>query len=140
MLIMVSNDHLKKFSPNKMKSMIFLIFNSLWNDLEKSYWTILKAGCLLYKHCFRLYRKKQKILKIKGVPKLLYVLHIVNYLRNTPSDCPQFFSEINDNLIYNSLQKLGLLIRPLNTSKMRFKNVKIYRQILTLTKYLYTYL
>ena len=79
------------FSLNKMKSMILWIFNSLWNDLEKSYLTILKTGCLLYRHYCRLYKKKLKILKIKGVPKILCVLHIVNYLWNTPTDCPQIF-------------------------------------------------
>ena len=81
------------FSSNKIKSRIFLILNSLWNDLEKSYLTKLKTGCLLYRHYCWLYKKKQKIMKIKGVPKILCILHIVNYLRNTTFDFPQIFFE-----------------------------------------------
>jgi len=57
------------------------------------YLTKLKTGCLLYRHYCWLYKKKLKILKIKGVPKILCFLHIVNYLRNTAFDFPQIFFE-----------------------------------------------
>ena len=82
------NDNLKKygFHLTKSKVKLFLIFDSFWYDIEKIYLTILKAGCLLYRHCFRLYEIKQKIRKIKGVLKILCV-----YTFSAPplADCPK---------------------------------------------------
>ena len=78
-----------------------------------------------------LYKKKKKILKIKGVPKILCILHIVNYLRNTAFDFPQ--------IIFGDQWQsyLKFIIKGwirYSTSKEQFKNVQIYGHILTLTK------